>query len=508
MCCISEEQEGNDSATGPSKREKSKGKLLCQIGLKLKDGKMCIDDNGRNESEDCGKDEEITLDMESESVDLSQSDQWVCDECCEVFEEKGSLEKHQKTHEKRANEGGSTLPSTVKNKDSNIHMVFVEIWFCPLCNENFTDLKKLNIHAKSAHVGHWWCHFCHDSFTSKGLLIDHVWRKHNGEETLDNMCSLLKTPSKAKRAKDVGETRIVEVEKWMCHLCSKSFKDKDQLVEHMYFVHEGKWLCHFCDKPFTDKENLIRHLKMHESPNKKPNIVVIKQPEKITGGQTPRKFVTTGKSTPQASANAIATKSVGNSIDEKETLEFACNACSRVFTYKKSFKKHMRTHTTNCEYCNQRVNTYLMDRHLMEVHPRKEYMCTSCNMNFVQKFIYSFHMQQFHDTTIQLTEADKKKDGKRNKKSPVKKTVRSPKKRTSEATSEVKEDRSVSPKKKPKKNAGVVVTVMTTQTPSGKTAVIATQSRKSEAAPPAPPPAPPPTAAAAAAAAAATTVTT
>ena len=331
-------------------------------------------------------------------------------------------------------------------------MVTVEKYPCHLCPETFTSKAKMFKHAKTAHQGTWLCPCCHRSFVAKSTLIEHMRKEHkqNGNKGSDRVFSLLKDPSQTTGCDDADDIRIVEVDKWLCHVCDKSFKDKQLLAAHLKALHLGKWLCHFCDKPFTDKEGLVSHLKTHgDGDGKGPNIVVIKQPEPKPNEQP--KLVARRKSTKTNSNEAldviasniqafevtdsslslfkctmcnkffklkkslqkhilkhkisaetepqdeIASNIESVQINEPSLTMFKCNMCGKYFRYKKSLKRHILKHTSQCQFCHQILETSLLDRHVREVHPRGDYLCVICNMKISQKTIFEYHMKQFHD---------------------------------------------------------------------------------------------------------------
>ena len=358
---------------------------------------------------------------------------------------------HLKRHRKVKDIHTTTAQSPSKFQSSNIHVVTVEKWPCHLCAETFTSKTQLLTHVKSSHHGTWLCPSCHKSFKAKSALIEHMRKDHDqvgGGQGMDRVFSLLKDPAWQKsRRPGEDDIRIVEMEKWLCHICDKSFKEKNILSAHLKAVHLGKWLCHFCDESFTDKECLVMHLKTHsESDGKRPNIVVIKQPEPKTdynpsfvSSKQPVNIVVhgkkavrpTGRQTDEEDVSLLKCPVCYTFFNHKRNLKrhlvqhekrgegqiegstddavemgdsssdqlFKCNMCDKSFKYKKTLKKHILKHTSQCQFCHEMLETSLLERHVREVHPRGDYLCVICNMKINQKGTFEYHMKHFHDKT-------------------------------------------------------------------------------------------------------------
>ena len=461
MYCLSEEQQEKETrqhgeghtekeceiTKETSKESEKRDVLLRQVRIKLKPRKTKKAlGHGATTATSSGKVVGTRSIKTGRAVHL---DKWLCYHCRKPFTRKANLVMHLKRHKNIKSVDTAVQSSELQ---SSIHMVTVEKYPCHLCAETFTSKAKMFKHAKTAHQGTWLCPCCHRSFVAKSILIEHMRTEHKeiGNKSSDRVFSLLKDPSQMTSSEDTDDIRIVEVDKWLCHVCDKSFKDKQLLAAHLKALHLGKWLCHFCDEPFTDKEELVSHLKTHgDGDGKRPNIVVIKQPE--TKASTKPKLVAKRKSTKTNGNEAldviasniesfevtdtslslfkctvchkffklkkslqkhilkhemnaetephdqVASNMESVQINEPSVTMFKCNMCGKYFRYKKSLKKHILKHTSQCQFCHQILETSLLDRHVREVHPRGDYLCVICNMKISQKAIFDYHMKQFHD---------------------------------------------------------------------------------------------------------------
>ena len=87
----------------------------------------------------------------------------------------------------------------------------------------------------------------------------------------------------------------------ICSTCSKSYKRKKNLDDHVKTVHQGSWhICGICAKNFTREDCLQNHMKCHQN-----------------------------------------------------NPSYSCEICNKGFYYQKTFEEHVISHSGNKFKCTQ-----------------------------------------------------------------------------------------------------------------------------------------------------------
>lgn len=131
-----------------------------------------------------------------------------CDHCDTLFELKGNLVKHMRTHN-----GGKSFQ-------------------CNYCDKYYTKMSSLLRHKK-LHNGEklYQCHHCDKSFSQRGGLVIHT-RTHSKEKP------------------------------YQCDLCDKWFGLKSTLLSHVRTHNwEKPYQCDHCNTSFAQRSNLVKHNK-------------------------------------------------------------------------------------------------------------------------------------------------------------------------------------------------------------------------------------------------------
>ncbi|XP_060571007.1 zinc finger protein OZF-like [Ruditapes philippinarum] len=158
-----------------------------------------------------------------------------CKQCGRKYARKDEFLRHISTHEKELNSADATT-----NKLQ-----------CNVCKKFLTSEIKLQQHLEKhkREVMTLKCEDCGIIFSTSSNYKRHVRDKHNQKQ--DDVTS----QNYSKTTEDISGP-------FECDLCSKLFKSKRTLTEHMNNVHLNKhsFVCDKCDKTFFKK----RDLKMHE----------------------------------------------------------------------------------------------------------------------------------------------------------------------------------------------------------------------------------------------------
>jgi len=177
--------------------------------------------------------------------------------------------------------------------------------------------------------------------TDESSFSQHMKGVHNDIEVGCNLC-----PLKFKRSD--WRIHVMTVHNKTCHICTKQFKKKSRLKEHVDYVHKKiKVPCNLCPQGFSKMSHLARHI---------------------------------------------------NNIHNK--IEFPCSLCALIFTDKSSLSEHMiAVHNyISCNLCPQVFSR--MDhlrRHINNVHGKEEFPCSLCMKKYSRKGELLSHIKYFHN---------------------------------------------------------------------------------------------------------------
>ncbi|KAI5713961.1 hypothetical protein M8J76_008648 [Diaphorina citri] len=187
------------------------------------------------------------------------------------------------------------------------------------------------------------CSYCPRVFKMKGSLMIHLKVAHMGlpssTNAVNNSVPVTKPDSNGEAAPSTP--------KYVCSLCSKSFKKEPHLLQHLK-THEGKqWECKLCSKLFTTKYFLKKHNRLH-----------------------------TGE------------------------MPYKCDLCDKSFTFQQSFHKHLLYHSDEkpyvCDQCGRGFKELSTLHNHQRIHSgEKPFCCEICGKSFRQRVSYLVH-QRIH----------------------------------------------------------------------------------------------------------------
>jgi len=177
----------------------------------------------------------------------------------------------------RSDENNAELNTSLSSQ----HLRIKTKYFCNLCSDSFKLSSSLMRHVKDAHTkevstqrarsGKHICKICGKGYTSSGALMAHNWYKHSEspniigkgidkkelkvkiEEMIENYEGLWKCKHCGKTAAQKSYLKYhvvahIEGMTYMCKICSKIFKTRFNLQQHLSDVHSGLFCCDICGK--------------------------------------------------------------------------------------------------------------------------------------------------------------------------------------------------------------------------------------------------------------------
>lgn len=144
-------------------------------------------------------------------------------------------------------------------------------YICLYCDKRFPLKVNLDSHIKT-HTGekNFSCHLCYRKCINKSILMRHIETHTNAISFRCDLCLRgykYKKSLKEHKAKvhKIGEVYVSQKNKFVCHICPKSYYSSNKLEKHIR-THSGEkpFKCPNCHKCFADKSYVKHHLKtMH-----------------------------------------------------------------------------------------------------------------------------------------------------------------------------------------------------------------------------------------------------
>lgn len=222
-------------------------------------------------------------------------------------------------------------------------------------------------HLSKMHEIKFSCDLCGKTFKQKPELIDHMYTYHMNVKFSCNLCS-----AEFRSSLKVGtHKRFAHNKKYKCDKCDAAYSVPSHLADHVRVKHEKKrYYCTFpgCSKTLSSRSNAKKHL--HIAHSSEPEVV-----EKSVD--------------------------ICKNINKNKTLEFSCDLCGKVCSKKQHLIDHMHTYHINIKYnCNVcsaefRSNEKLK-KHERRVH-NKKFKCGECTADFGESYLLVEHIKVKHE---------------------------------------------------------------------------------------------------------------
>lgn len=269
-------------------------------------------------------DEYFISDADADTAIQPNNDQIECGICFNIFSNKGSLRQHEITvHGTRGDHFCKRCARVFKtalemkrhrtecilkrrNTDPQIEQITFE---CYLCKAPFKTKRKIQYHMKWKHgpsADKFQCDRCGLEFFAQWILNMHQNRAH------------------------------LNVHKYVCSFCGKTFKTRDQFKSHMN-LHTGdktfKCTHDGCDKTFRTRSSRDSHNRIHTG----------YKPYQCKYNECGERFTySIGLKRHKEYAHGIFIK------------KFPCNACNEIYPSKYLLKKHMTSHGSTVDAASKK----------------------------------------------------------------------------------------------------------------------------------------------------------
>ncbi|XP_011632498.1 Krueppel homolog 1 [Pogonomyrmex barbatus] len=232
-------------------------------------------------------------------------------------------------------------------------------------------------------VGKYQCLLCQKTFAQKSVYQSHL-RSHGKEGEDPYRCNICgKTFAVPARLTRHYRTHTGE-KPYQCEYCNKSFSVKENLSVHRRIhTKERPYKCDVCGRAFEHSGKLHRHMRIHT-------------------GERPHKCTVCAKTFIQSGQLVIHMRT---HTGEKP---YVCKSCKKGFTCSKQLKVHTRTHTGEkpytCDICRKAFGyNHVLKLHQVSHYGEKVYKCTICNETFGSKKTMELHIKKHPESPASVT---------------------------------------------------------------------------------------------------------
>ncbi|XP_041472505.1 zinc finger protein 11-like [Lytechinus variegatus] len=333
-----------------------------------------------------------------------------CQYCDKKFGLKGTLKKHIRIHTKDKPFQCKHCGKEYSHQPSLSEHVGKTQPECPKCKEKFACKTMRRKHMKICVLDYLQdedkeysqklinCSHCGESFPSKCDLANHNI-KHNAEKSYDCYYCDKSFPSPQER--NEHERSHEEQRPFECQYCKKRFKLKHHLIDHIRIhTREKRLVCKHCSKKFIHAISLKFHVSNPECIKCKKKFACVTM--KYTHTKNCRAYHDKSCERLKCGEKFRLKQNLNKRTQELHRVAklFQCNHCSKEFSDKKKYDRHMSSHverdlpkTYLCQYCGKkfRLKGNLVEH--INTHTRESsFICKHCGAELYRRMSLMSHL--------------------------------------------------------------------------------------------------------------------
>ena len=318
-----------------------------------------------------------------------------CQVCQKEFGWRHTLQDHlENVHKVFEMEHECKHCKTKFNSRSLLQEHKCSVLMCQLCDLVFQRKKDRDKHWVENHDDvSFKCAKCTKSFNSQYDLDKHVTTHPNTVCEICNFDCKSRTKLEGHRKRKHSQCPNVD---FHCEGCSKTYKSKGCLKEHMVGAHghPGNFNCDTCGKQFWLKVRLDMHMRNHT-------------------GEKPYQCPICGK------AFSLVSSLYRHQQTHDKEAKHECTICKTNYTTRYYLKEHMKSHdgsqSVQCNECGKWLkNKCILRSHLRTHTDERRYKCDVCGAGYNHPSSLFTHKKKHREENKQKEEK-KRQVGKRRK---------------------------------------------------------------------------------------------
>ncbi|KAF4521391.1 hypothetical protein B566_EDAN018149 [Ephemera danica] len=286
-------------------------------------------------------------------------------------------------------------------------------YFCHLCGKSYGLKGNLTMHITTAHATRDLrvsCAICNKIYSNKRSLNDHMRFTHSGKV----QCPLCFKVLASRMGFGVG---IASAEgsdgRYYCHMCSRSYKYKDDLTKHINTLHSAVDLrvaCAICDKICKNRKSLLNHLRFNHSGNQQCQHCHQQFSSKQALKNHMQLHCLATYETALSTVLRLGVSMAG--ATGASAVRFCCQQCGNSYKHRGNLLKHVKFNHSKldlsvaCKICKKVCpNSKSLLNHMSYSHytTQNKVKCMYCSKYFSTQNFLNIHLKRIVKLNISLT---------------------------------------------------------------------------------------------------------